>query len=41
MVVFFEGVMLIGEGKVKVIILDGIFENGNILIVFIKKDILI
>ncbi|MED3323751.1 hypothetical protein P4377_20125 [Bacillus thuringiensis] len=41
MVVFPEGVMSIGEGKVKVITPDGTSENGNIPTVFIKKDTLI
>lgn len=41
MVVFPEGAMSIGEGKVKVITPDGTSENGNIPTVFIKKDTLI
>ncbi|MFT4138675.1 MAG: hypothetical protein QM671_06690 [Bacillus sp. (in: firmicutes)] len=41
MVVFPEGAMSIGEGKVKVITADGTSENGNIPTVFIKKDTLI
>ncbi|MBE5104828.1 hypothetical protein IGI01_05885 [Bacillus thuringiensis] len=41
MVVFPEGAMPIGEGKVKVITPDGTTENGNIPTVFIKKDTLI
>ncbi|MCZ2991913.1 hypothetical protein NYY86_27655, partial [Acinetobacter baumannii] len=41
MVVFIEGAMSIGEGKVKVITPDGTSENGNIPTVFIKKDTLI
>ncbi|HDR7794161.1 TPA: hypothetical protein QCY19_004876 [Bacillus luti] len=41
MVVFPEGAMPIGEGKVKVITPDGTSENGNIPTVFIKKDTLI
>ncbi|HDR4859204.1 TPA: hypothetical protein QCR61_001402 [Bacillus cereus] len=41
MVVFPEGAMSIGEGKVKVITPDGTSENGNIPNVFIKKDTLI
>lgn len=40
-VVFPEGAMSIGEGKVKVITPDGTSENGNIPTVFIKKDTLI
>ena len=36
-VVFPEGVMPIGEGKVKVITPDGTSENGNIPAVFIKR----
>ena len=40
-VVFPEGVMPIGEGKVKVITPDGTSDNGNIPTVFIKKDTLI
>ncbi|MDA1973002.1 hypothetical protein PDL13_20030 [Bacillus cereus] len=41
MVVFPDGAMSIGEGKVKVITPDGTSENGNIPTVFIKKDTLI
>ncbi|PEV11775.1 hypothetical protein CN417_07380 [Bacillus thuringiensis] len=41
MVVFPEGAMSIGEGKVKVITPVGTSENGNIPTVFIKKDTLI
>jgi len=41
MVVFPEGVMPVGEGKVKVITPNGTSENGNIPTVFIKKDTLI
>ncbi|ALC53223.1 hypothetical protein CN899_19565 [Bacillus thuringiensis] len=41
MVVFPEGAISIGEGKVKVITPDGTSENGNIPTVFIKKDTLI
>lgn len=41
MIVFPEGAMSIGEGKVKVITPDGTSENGNIPTVFIKKDTLI
>lgn len=37
MVVFPEGAMSIGEGKVKVITPDGTSENGNIPTVFIKR----
>jgi hypothetical protein len=41
MVVFPEGAVPIGEGKVKVTTPDGTSENGNIPTVFIKKDTLI
>ncbi|MGR3778159.1 hypothetical protein ACT1UG_21040 [Bacillus paramycoides] len=41
MVVFPEGAIPVGEGKVKVITPDGTSENGNIPTVFIKKDTLI
>ena len=40
-VVFPEGAVPVGEGKVKVITPDGTSENGNIPTVFIKKDTLI
>lgn len=40
-VVFPEGAVPVGEGKVKVITPDGTSENGNIPAVFIKKDTLI
>ena len=39
-VVFPEGAVPVGEGKVKVITPDGTSENGNIPAVFIKKDTL-
>ncbi|MEI4802083.1 hypothetical protein ACIGHG_08980 [Bacillus sp. NPDC077411] len=38
---FPEGVTSVGEGKVKVVTPDGTSENGNIPVVFIKKDTLI
>ncbi|MBE7148699.1 hypothetical protein FUT12_14095 [Bacillus mycoides] len=41
MVVFPEGAVPIGEGKVKVTTPDGTSENGNIPTVFVKKDTLI
>ncbi|WP_212936380.1 hypothetical protein [Bacillus hominis] len=41
MVVFPEGAVPIGEGKVKITTPDGTSENGNIPTVFIKKDTLI
>ena len=38
---FPEGVTSVGEGKVKVVTPDGTSENGNVPIVFIKKDTVI
>ncbi|WP_242221682.1 hypothetical protein [Bacillus cereus group sp. BfR-BA-01380] len=38
---FPEGVTSVGEGKVKVITPDGTSENGNVPVVFIKKDTII
>ncbi|MEH7463396.1 hypothetical protein V7166_15305 [Bacillus thuringiensis] len=38
---FPEGVTSVGEGKVKVVTPDGTSENGNVPVVFIKKDTLI
>ena len=41
MIPFPEGVMPIGEGKIKIVTPDGTSENGNIPTVFIKRDTLI
>ncbi|PGZ97436.1 hypothetical protein COE51_14150 [Bacillus pseudomycoides] len=38
---FPEGVTSVGEGKVKVVTPDGTSENGNVPVVFIKKDTII
>ncbi|HDX9580685.1 TPA: hypothetical protein ROX88_004351 [Bacillus pseudomycoides] len=38
---FPEGVTPIGEGKMKVVTPDGTSENGNVPVVFIKKDTII
>ncbi|MGF9965914.1 hypothetical protein [Bacillus rhizoplanae] len=38
---FPEGITSVGEGKVKVITPDGTSENGNVPVVFIKKDTII
>ncbi|MDC2866426.1 hypothetical protein [Bacillus sp. BP-3] len=38
---FPEGVTSVGEGKFKIVTPDGTSENGNVPVVFIKKDTLI